>query len=62
MKNASIAAVSVWVIFVVLLLIGWVMNIIDLFYSAAGEVTALFILRVLGVIIPIIGAYLGWFA
>lgn len=62
MKNLGFAAFCAWAAFVLAILIGWVLNVVDVFLSAAGEITALFVLRVVGIFIPIIGAYLGWFA
>lgn len=47
--------------FYVLLLIGYVLNIIDFFGALSGEVGALFIARIVGFFVPIIGAILGWF-
>lgn len=40
-------------------IIGWVMNIITLWHMD-GELTAKFILRVVGIFIPVVGAVLGY--
>jgi len=40
--------------------IGWVLNIIELVHSLTGPITAMFIARCVGVIIPFLGAVLGY--
>jgi hypothetical protein len=41
--------------------VGWVMNIVDLFGEAAGAITALFVLRIVGIFVFPLGAILGFF-
>ena len=40
---------------------GWVMNIITLVGMISGDITAEFILRVVGIFVPVIGGVMGWF-
>lgn len=46
---------------VVLMFIGWIMNIVKVFdadvYISTGEM----VVRVIGIIVPFIGAVIGWF-
>ncbi len=44
----------------ILVVIGWVMNIIDL-VTWKAEITAEFIIRVAGIFVPPLGAIMGWF-
>jgi hypothetical protein len=41
--------------------IGWVLNIVDLFSMSFSTLTGEVVLRVVGVFIPPLGAILGWF-
>lgn len=41
---------------------GYVMNIIDLIATLGGEITALFVARIAGILIPILGIVLGYVA
>jgi len=44
-------------------LIGWLMNLLDLFgMFSASEVTLLGVARIAGVAYPLLGVLLGWFA
>ena len=47
----------------ILAIIGWVMNLVAVINMAldSAPVTAMFILRVVGVFIAFIGAVIGWF-
>lgn len=42
-------------------LIGWVMNIVDLFDQSFTPLTAVAVLRVVGIFVPPLGAVMGWF-
>lgn len=50
-----------WLIVLVVVGIGWVMNIIDLLGTSFDPITGLAILRVVGIFIPPLGAVLGYF-
>ena len=39
---------------------GWIMNIVHLFHSASDPITGMFILRCMGVVVPPLGAVLGY--
>lgn len=59
-KVTGLAAVAV--IMVVLLMgIGWVMNIVEVFGSNFSVITGELILRVIGIFLPFIGGVVGWF-
>ena len=51
-----------YIALIVLMLWGWVLNIIALVGMVDGGVTTMFILRVAGVFIAPLGGILGWFA
>lgn len=55
---AVYAAVAAFLIFMI---IGWFMNVFDLLHMVGGEVTTLFILRVVGLVVAPLGSILGWF-
>ena len=40
--------------------VGWIMNLIKLFAMFGGDVTRMFIGRIVGVFIPIVGAIVGY--
>ncbi len=48
------------IILAILVAIGWVMNVIDLVRWNA-DITAEFIIRVIGIFVPPLGAIMGWF-
>ena len=60
-KYNEIAPVMVIIYFllIVLAIIGYVMNIVKLIGMLGGDITAMFIARLVG-LIPIVGAVLGW--
>lgn len=43
------------------LLVGWVMNIVSLFHMLDGPVTAMFIMRAVGIFAAPLGGVLGYF-
>lgn len=47
--------------FYVTILVGWIMNIVDLVHTSFDPLTALAVLRVVGIFIPPLGAVLGIF-
>jgi len=58
-SSISIGMVIVWVAAIC----GWVMNLIAVIQAATADapLTAMFIVRLVGVPVAIIGAILGWF-
>lgn len=48
------------ILVMVLAVIGWIMNIIKIVGAIADPVTAMFILRCVGIIVAPLGAILGW--
>ncbi len=49
----------IWLVTVILIAVGWVMNIIALAHASA--VTVLVVLRIIGIFVPPLGAILGYF-
>ena len=52
--------VIVWLAAIIVLITGWVMNVISIFHTAEAPMTGVFILRCIGVVVPPIGGILGW--
>lgn len=50
-----------YILFWVAFLIGWVLNIVDIAYTTSLPMTGMFILRIIGVFVAPIGAFLGLF-
>ena len=42
-------------------IVGWVMNIFDIVAAVSGPITAMFILRCVGIFVAPLGAILGYF-
>lgn len=62
MKRFSISmSISVGGVLVLLGIVGWVMNIVKIFYLAHGIVTTMLIVRIIGVFVAPMGSILGWF-
>ncbi len=55
------AAGGVLLTIITALLIGWVMNIIEIVDTVDAELTGMFILRCIGVFFAPLGGILGWF-
>ena len=55
------AAGGVLLTIITALLIGWVMNIIEIANTVDAELTGMFILRCIGVFVAPLGGILGWF-
>ena len=52
----------VWIAFVVAVLVGWVMNIVQLIHlSGTATLTLGIILRIVGIFVPPLGAIMGYF-
>jgi hypothetical protein len=62
MKAAFLASVA-WLILWVTILVGWVMNIVQIVHLAQADspVNAMFILKVVGVVVAPLGGVLGLF-
>lgn len=52
-----------WSIVTLVILVGWIMNIVAVFHMATSDtpLTTLFILRIVGIVIPPLGAIVGFF-
>lgn len=54
-------ALIFYVLVILAMLVGWVMNLVTVFNTAHAELTGIFILRVIGVFMAPIGGVLGYF-
>lgn len=45
---------------ILVILVGWIMNLITIFNTAQAELTGMFILRIVGIFIAPIGGVLGY--
>ncbi len=59
--NLSIGPYIALLAFIVLMIGGWIANIVKFFGMLDGEVTAMFIARVIGVFVAPLGSLLGFF-
>ena len=59
MKDSLLAAAAV--VLGVAALVGWILNIIKLFYALMGSHTAEAVVRILGIIFAPLGAIAGYF-
>lgn len=50
----------IFFVIVVAGVIGWIMNIVKLIANMNLPITGVFVLRIVGIFVPIIGAVLGW--
>lgn len=55
-------AIAAYAVVVLVILVGWVMNIIAVVPMSFDPLTGMAVLRVLGIIVPPLGAVLGYFA
>lgn len=60
-EKAGLAAVVAWVVFTLLMIAGWIMNLAAIIPLLDGDFTPLLIVRIVGVILFPLGAVLGWF-
>lgn len=61
-KVATMAAGTlIWFALWIAVVVGWVMNIVDLFYQSFEPLTAVAVLRVVGIFILPLGAVMGFF-
>lgn len=58
--KAEISGLAALLIIGVLVVAGWVMNIMSIWNTIDNPLTAKFILRVIGIFVAPIGAILGW--
>lgn len=63
MSNNNVAALGVIGMFLmmVLLVIGWIMNIVTIASSSFEAATGELVVRVIGIFVPVIGGVIGWF-
>lgn len=54
----GLVVLSIWIAAIV----GWVLNIVDIFHTMANPVNGLFILRCIGIVFAPLGSVLGLFA
>lgn len=59
--NLSIGPYIALLAFIVLMIGGWIANIVKFFWMLDGEVTAMFVARVIGVFVAPLGSLLGFF-
>lgn len=57
----STAAALAFVAVIVAVIVGWVMNIIAIVAAVSDPITAMFILRCVGIFVAPLGAILGYF-
>lgn len=57
---ASLMVALVWFVVTIGAMIGWVLNIIKLVGMIDGEITTMFVLRVVGIFAAPLGAILGY--
>lgn len=58
---ASLILLIVYMLVVMLVVIGWVRNIIDIVAIVELPMTGMFVLRVVGIFVFPLGGILGWF-
>lgn len=60
--NGGMALICLWILLVIFMAIGWVMNLIAVIHLAlnGSPLTTMFILRAIGVPLAILGGVLGW--
>lgn len=57
---AELVVALAWILIVAIATVGWVMNIVKLVGMLDGEVTTMFIARIVGVFAAPLGAVLGY--
>ena len=60
-RNAGIAGGIIWLLLILSLASGYVMNLYSIFHTADGPLTGKFILRIIGIFAFPLGGILGWF-
>tara|TARA_R110000851_G_scaffold12862_6_gene44334 strand:- start:12359 stop:12532 length:174 start_codon:yes stop_codon:yes gene_type:complete len=56
----KVLQLAIWT-FVVLILIGWVMNLISLLHMSFDPLTGMAVLKVVGIFLVPVGGVVGWF-
>jgi hypothetical protein len=59
--SAGVFGFLAWLVLLLGLVIGWVMNIIDIVHGLGGPITAMFVARLVGVFALPLGGVLGYF-
>jgi len=54
------AIVVAYLLIIVTMVVGWVMNLVQVVHMGTEAITGLFILKCVGVIVPPVGAVLGY--
>lgn len=60
MFKAGVTIGLIWLALIIGAIVGWVLNIIAIVHMLNGPVTAMFIARIAGIPLAILGAVLGW--
>ncbi len=60
-EKLGLSAVLIYFLVLILAISGYVMNIMEIISSWGNGVTAMFLTRLVGVIVPALGAIVGWF-
>jgi hypothetical protein len=58
-KLGFVGLVSV-IVLMIAAAIGWIANVVQIVHLAGGPVTTLFIVKIVGVFAPPLGAIMGW--
>ena len=61
MKTAYLVFVFSIIVLAILSSIGWVMNLVALFNATFTPLTGALVLRVVGIFVPPLGGFMGWF-
>ncbi len=59
-SNNYVSLVLFYLVLLVLLVSGWVMNLVLVFANFDQTVSGEFLVRLVGICIPIVGAIMGW--
>ena len=60
-KGSSDVFGLVGLVIIAAMVIGWVMNIIEIVQTVADPITGMFVLRCVGIVVAPLGAVLGYF-
>lgn len=61
MQNTGFTAVIVYLLVLLGLVIGWIMNIVEIVHALADPITGMFIARLVGTVVFPLGGVLGYF-
>ena len=59
-ENIGVGVALLWLAAILGGIIGWVLNIVAVVHAIGGPVTTMFIARIVGIPVFILGAVLGW--